>query len=70
VDFVLRDEIEANQTPGPDLLCAGWYLTKPAAHAHGGEGAINAIEGGVDTIEHAALFEERHIGKSQSLPSR
>ncbi len=130
VDFALRNEIDANQIPGPDLLCAGWYLTKPgahayaltgiggkttgaglidrnasqgarwtkifatagvssagptndapfetaeieqivrhshdhglpvAAHAHGGEGAINAIEGGVDTIEHAALFEERHI---------
>jgi imidazolonepropionase-like amidohydrolase len=29
-----------------------------AAHAHGGPGALAAIEGGVDTIEHAAAIDE------------
>ncbi len=32
-----------------------------AAHAHGGEGARIAIEEGVDTIEHAALFTDEEI---------
>jgi imidazolonepropionase-like amidohydrolase len=31
---------------------------KLAAHAHGGEGAWRAIANGVDTIEHAALFDD------------
>jgi imidazolonepropionase-like amidohydrolase len=30
-----------------------------AAHAHGGPGALAAIEGGVDTIEHAAAIYDR-----------
>lgn len=30
---------------------------KLAAHAHGGEGAMHAIEGGVDTMEHAAAID-------------
>lgn len=30
---------------------------KLAAHAHGGAGAMNAIEGGVDTVEHAAAID-------------
>lgn len=32
-----------------------------STHAHGGEGAIIAIEEGVDTIEHASRFGEREI---------
>lgn len=32
-----------------------------AAHAHGGEGARIAIEEGVDTIEHAAMFTDEEI---------
>jgi imidazolonepropionase-like amidohydrolase len=31
---------------------------KVAAHAHGGEGIMNAIEGGVDTIEHGLFIDE------------
>jgi imidazolonepropionase-like amidohydrolase len=31
---------------------------KLAAHAHGGQGARNAIAGGVDTIEHAAALDD------------
>ncbi|MCU4751466.1 amidohydrolase family protein [Halobacteria archaeon AArc-curdl1] len=37
-----------------------------AAHAHGGEGARIAIEEGVDTIEHAALFTDEEIALLES----
>lgn len=33
-----------------------------ATHAHGGAGAVMAIEEGVDTIEHASLFGDEEIG--------
>jgi imidazolonepropionase-like amidohydrolase len=131
VDFLLRDEIRAGRTLGPDLVCAGVQIAKRgahghaltavaseddivrlveanaakgaglikifttggvssvassqgdcpftprevqcaaeaahrhgvklAAHAHGGAGARLAMENGVDTIEHAALFDEELI---------
>jgi len=32
---------------------------KVAAHAHGGEGIMNAIEGGVDTVEHGLFLDDR-----------
>lgn len=33
-----------------------------AAHAHGGAGVDQAIEAGVDTIEHGAMLDEHHLG--------
>ena len=36
-----------------------------AAHAHGGDGARIAIEEGVDTIEHAALFTDEEIALAE-----
>jgi len=36
---------------------------KLAAHAHGGEGARRAIEGGVDTIEHGAAMDDDLIAR-------
>jgi imidazolonepropionase-like amidohydrolase len=45
------DEIRA----AADVAHAGGV--KLAAHAHGGEGARRAIEGGVDTIEHGASLD-------------
>jgi imidazolonepropionase-like amidohydrolase len=131
VDFLLRDEIRAGVTQGPDLVCAGVQIAKRgghghaltavateddivrlvdanaangaglikifttggvssvassqsdcpfsarevrraadaarrhgvklASHAHGGPGARLALENGVDTIEHAALFDDALI---------
>jgi imidazolonepropionase-like amidohydrolase len=131
VDFLLRDEIQAGQTLGPELVCAGVQIAKRgahghaltavaseddivrlveanaakgagvikifttggvssvassnddcpftarevrcaadtahrhgvklASHAHGGAGARLAIENGVDTIEHGALFDHELI---------
>jgi imidazolonepropionase-like amidohydrolase len=131
VDFLLRDEIQARQTLGPDLVCAGVQIAKRgghghaltavageddivrlvdanaakgaelikifttggvssvassqsdcpftarevqcaaaaahrhglklASHAHGGAGARLALENGVDTIEHGALFDRELI---------
>ena len=40
-ELTLRDEIEAGQTPGPRLLCAGQPITSVGGHCHfwGGEAA-------------------------------
>lgn len=36
---------------------------KVAAHAHGGEGILNAIEGGVDTIEHGLYLNDESAAR-------
>lgn len=38
---------------------------KLAAHAHGGDGALRAMQNGVDSIEHAALFDRRLIDEAR-----
>jgi imidazolonepropionase-like amidohydrolase len=38
-----------------------------AAHAHGGEGLTNAIEGGVDTIEHGIFLNDAQAARMAEL---
>lgn len=46
-----------------EAICqvAHWAGRKVAAHCHGGEGARNAILGGVDSLEHAAWLTEEDL---------
>jgi len=41
VDFLLRDEIVAGRTLGPDLICAGVQIAKKGGHGH----ALTAVAG-------------------------
>jgi imidazolonepropionase-like amidohydrolase len=41
VDFIIRDEVAASRTLGPDLLCSGVQLAKHGAHGH----ALTAVTG-------------------------
>lgn len=59
VDFLLRGEIAAGATLGPDLICAGVQVTKDGAHGH----ALTAIRTEAD-IE---ALVDRNVSKGAGL---
>lgn len=59
VDFLLRDEIAAGATLGPDLICAGVQVTKEGAHGY----AFTAVR---SEAEIEALVE-RNVAKGAGL---
>ena len=44
VDFLVRDEVAAGRTLGPDLVCSGVQLAKAGAHGH----ALTAVANEAD----------------------
>jgi imidazolonepropionase-like amidohydrolase len=47
VDFLLRDEIHAGQTLGPELMCAGVQIAKRSGHGH----ALTAVANEDDIVQ-------------------